>query len=217
MAALPGLETGPVEYADGSETRPAARMPGLETGPSGRNIGLKNGPADPSSNTRARTLWSSSSEEDRREVLLSSPASELAGESKSVGRKKEGREEEENVQDDGFMDEITSLWDRIDSYHRPHPTAWFAKLKGEFGIETPLAVLEQFIQSGRTISDLKQPGAYQSYFTTCCRNAPPSASVAYGGDVYEGDLEAMYLADHEKLAAEFERERASFCHEKGSV
>ena len=39
--------------------------------------------------------------------------------------------------------------------------------------------------------------------------------LSYGLD--EGDLEAMYLADHEKLAAEFERERASFCHEEGSV
>jgi hypothetical protein len=208
MAVVSGLKTGPLQEGDGLEIGPEVVTNGLIIGPVGQGNGPENRPNTPSLNARVRTLWSSSSEEDKEIVPLSSSPS-------AVLEKTEEEGDGNNNLQNAFMTKIKSQWDRIDSYKRAYPEAWFVKLSGEFGMEIPLIVLQQFILSGRTLADLNQPGAYQSYFTTCCRNAPPPVSEAYDADEYEGDLEAMYIADHEKLQAEFAQEREDYYREEG--
>jgi hypothetical protein len=160
--------------------------------------------------TRTRTSRSSSNEEDKYVLLpLSPPEGNLGEEGK--------RREEESIQEDEFTTSIKALWDLVDPDRRDYPEAWFARLKKEFGADRPLWVLEQFIKSGRTLADLKQPAAYQRYFATCCRNAPLSAvSESFSDGDYDLDLEELYRADHEKLQAECEREMEEFYREERS-
>ena len=212
-----GSQGEPVEAESGSPSEPPTAIGGSQREPLDSEMpemAPNESHSTPSPNARIRTLWSSSSEEDKEIVhpLSSSPRTpELVGESTHEETTEQGREEDHKNQDE-FIGDIKALWDRIDSSTRPYPEPWFAKLKDEFGAEIPLAVFEQFIQSGRTLTDLNQPGAYQRYFATCCRNAPPPEEAPPPTDWanYAEDLEALYLAKRAKKQDELKQDMDAY-------
>ncbi|MBI2506481.1 MAG: hypothetical protein HYW07_24965 [Candidatus Latescibacteria bacterium] len=157
-----GPEIGPVRVESGPETGPGLTTGGPETGPVGQGSGPEIGPPAPPFNAPTRTLWSSSSEEDVL-VKTSTPSS-----SPSPGGT--GGEEEEEVPEE-FLVEMSRLWKTIAPQEDEEPRDWFGTLYREFGPQIPLTVLRQFVLGDRTLSQLRHPSSYKSYFACCCRKA----------------------------------------------
>ena len=149
---------------------------------------------DRSFNAPTRTLWSSSSEEDVL-VKTSTPSSPSPG---GTG----GEEEEEEVPEE-FLVAMHRLWKTIASQHGEEPRDWFCTLYREFGPQIPLAVLRQFALGDRTLSQLRYPSRYKSYFACCCRKAREE-NLALPGAFHP--VEGLDQAAPPRSQAEFEQD-----------
>ena len=151
---------------------------------------------DRSFDAPTRTLWSSSSEEDVL-VKTSTPSS-----SPSPGGT--GGEEEEGEEE--FLVEMSRLWKTIAPQDGEEPRDWFCTLYREFGPQIPLTVLRQFALGGRTLSQLRHPSSYKSYFACCCRKARQEGLAAPGVPAAAGDFapdrDPRCLADPPQTQAE---------------
>ena len=119
---------------------------------------LDDRPADTSvrsANALTRTLWSSSSEEDKSSTALPVPTPPGGAGGAEL--------------DSGFLSQVKKLWGQIEPGCREYPEAWFAELHREFGPERPLTILQRFAQARKTLVDLNHPASYQSYFSRWCR------------------------------------------------
>ncbi len=66
---------------------------------------------------------------------------------------------------------MSRVWKTIASGEDEEPRDWFCTLHREFGPQIPLTVLRQFALGDRTLSQLRYPSSYKSYFACCCRKA----------------------------------------------
>lgn len=187
-----GPEIGPV-VEGGPEIGPVSAEGGPETGPAGQQSGPGTGPVAPSFNAPTRTSWSSSSEED---VLIktSTPSSPSPGGT-------EGEEEEEVPV--AFLVAMGQVWKTIAPQEDEEPRDWFCTLYREFGPQIPLAVLRQFALGDRTLSQLRHPSSYKSYFACCCRKAQEE-SLALSGPFHT--VEGLDQAAPPRSQAEFEQD-----------
>jgi len=72
------------------------------------------------------------------------------------------------------------VWKTIAPQEDEEPRDWFFTLYREFGPQIPLAVLRQFALGDRTLSQLRYPSSYKSYFACCCRKAREESLVLPG-------------------------------------
>ncbi|MCC7260970.1 MAG: hypothetical protein IT369_00475 [Candidatus Latescibacteria bacterium] len=113
-------------------------------------------------NAPTRTLWSSSSEEDVQEKNQYPSPPPPGG----------ARGEEVPAE---FLVEMHRIWKTIAPQECEEPQDWFCTLHREFGPQIPLMVLRQFALGDRTLSHLRHPSSYKSYFVCCCRRAQEEA------------------------------------------
>ncbi|MBI2505029.1 MAG: hypothetical protein HYW07_17560 [Candidatus Latescibacteria bacterium] len=147
---------------------PAASVDNSRTLMSAADIDVRSADTNVRSlNAPTRTLWSSSSEEDVQEKnqYPSPPPPGGAG--------------GEEIPDE-FLGEMSRLWKTIAPQECEEPRDWFLTLHREFGPQIPLRVMRQFAHAQRTLSHLRHPPSYKSYFVRCCRRAQEEALTLPG-------------------------------------
>lgn len=179
LAALVGV---PATTETGSKNEPPLPATGSEIEPLRLETGSKTEPPALSTDPRPRTLWSSSIEED---VLVKPQYSPPPG----------GAGGEEVPSE--FLVEMGSVWKAIAPQEREAPGDWFRSLHREFGPQIPLLVFQQFAQSQRTLSHLRHPPSYKSYFTRCCHRArEEGANPSRPGRTAPAPSHALTAADY---------------------